>query len=119
MTLSKIDIVVKSNGVFRGSEAIYEISSGVTGNVTETHVENGQYVNTGDVLYVLSIDELSDAITECQSNLEAAQNRLEILYAYEKSLDGDSTELEGLTANPYYTEFINRRNLLFYQIKQK
>lgn len=113
MTLSKIDIVVKSNGVFRGSEAIYEISSGVTGNVTETHVENGQYVNTGDVLYVLSIDELSDAITECQSNLEAAQNRLEILYAYEKSLDGDSTELEGLTANPYYTEFINRRNLLF------
>ena len=113
MTLSKIDIVVKSNGVFRGSEAIYEISSGVTGNVTETHVENGQYVNTGDVLYVLSIDELSDAITECRSNLEAAQNRLEILYAYEKSLDGDSTELEGLTANPYYTEFINRRNLLF------
>ena len=116
MTLSKIDIVVKSNGVFRGSEAIYEISSGVTGNVTETHVENGQYVNTGDVLYVLSIDELSDAITECQSNLEAAQNRLEILYAYEKSLDGDSTELEGLTANPYYTEFINRRNLLFANI---
>ena len=113
MTLSKIDIVVKSNGVFRGSEAIYEISSGVTGNVTETHVENGQYVNTGDVLYVLSIDELSDAITECQSNLEAAQNRLEILYAYEKSLDGDSAELEGLTSNPYYTEFINRRNLLF------
>lgn len=113
MALSKMDIVVKSNGIFKGSNAVYEISSGVTGSVKETHIENGQYVTEGDVLYVLSIDELSDTILRYQNELEAAKARLEILSAYEKSLDGHKTELEALSDNAYYDEFINRRELLY------
>lgn len=113
MALYKMDIVVKSNGVFKGSTAVYEISSGVTGSVKETHIENGQYVQEGDVLYVLSIDELSDTILRYQNELEAAQARLEILSAYEKNLEGDKTELEALSNNAYYDEFINRRELLY------
>ena len=113
MALSKMDIVVKSNGIFKGSNAVYEISSGVTGSVKETYIENGQYVKEGDVLYVLSIDELSDTILRYQNELEAAKARLEILSAYEKSLDGHKTELEALSDNAYYDEFINRRELLY------
>lgn len=113
MTLSKMDIVVKSNGIFKGSNAVYEISSGVTGSVKETHIENGQYVTEGDVLYVLSIDELPDTILHYQNELEAAKARLEILSAYEKSLAGDKAELEALADNTYYKEFINRRELLY------
>ena len=111
MCVSEIEIVVKSNGIFRGSNAVYEISSGVT--VKETHIENGQYVAEGDVLYVLSIDELSDTILRYQNELEAAKSRLEILSAYEKSLDGNKTELVALSNNTYYDEFINRRELLY------
>ena len=113
MALFKMDIVVKSNGIFKGSTAVYEISSGVTGSVKESHIENGQYVTEGDVLYVLSIDELSDTILRYQNELEAAKARLEILSAYEKSLDGHKTELEALSDNAYYDEFINRRELLY------
>jgi len=113
MCVSEIEIVVKSNGIFRGSTAVYEISSGVTGSVKETHIENGQYVTEGDVLYVLSIDELSDTILRYQDELEAAKARLEILSAYEKSLDGNKAELEALSNNAYYDEFINRRELLY------
>lgn len=113
MALFKMDIVVKSDGIFRGSNAVYEISSGVTGSVKETYVENGQYVKEGDVLYVLSIDKLSDTILRYQNELEAAKARLEILSAYEKSLEGDKTELEALQNNAYYDEFINRRELLY------
>ena len=113
MAFFKMDIVVKSNGIFKGSNAVYEISSGVTGSVKESHIENGQYVTEGDVLYVLSIDELSDTILRYQNELEAAKARLEILAAYEKSLDGDKTELEALSNNVYYDEFINRRELLY------
>ena len=113
MALFKMDIVVKSDGIFRGSNAVYEISSGVTGSVKETYIENGQYVKEGDVLYVLSIDELSDTILRYQNELEAAKARLEILSAYEKSLEGDKTELEALQNNAYYDEFINRRELLY------
>lgn len=113
MAFFKVDIVVKSNGIFKGSNAIYEISSGVTGSVKEIHIENGQYVTEGDVLYVLSIDELSDTILHYQNELEAAKARLEILSAYEKSLDGNKAELEALSNNAYYDEFINRRELLY------
>lgn len=113
MAFFKMDIVVKSNGIFKGSTAVYEISSGVTGSIKESHIENGQYVTEGDVLYVFSIDELSDTILRYQNELEAAKARLEILSAYEKSLDGDKTELEALSNNAYYNEFINRRELLY------
>lgn len=113
MAFFKVDIVVKSNGIFKESNAIYEISSGVTGSVKETHIENGQYVTEGDVLYVLSIDELSDTILHYQNELEAAKARLEILSAYEKSLDENKAELEALSNNAYYDEFINRRELLY------
>lgn len=113
MSLSKIDIVVKSNGMFKGSNAVYEISSGVTGSVKESHIEDGQYVKEGDVIYVLTIDELSDTILRYQSDLENAQKRIEILSAYEKSLDGDKNALDALKDNPYYNEFVNRKDLLY------
>lgn len=113
MALFKMDIVVKSDGIFRGSNAVYEISSGVTGSVKETYIENGQYVKEGDVLYVLFIDELSETILRYQNELEAAKERLEILSAYEKSLDGDKTGLEALSNSVFYDEFINRRKLLY------
>lgn len=113
MRLFKIDVVVKSNGIFKGSNAVYEISSDVTGSVKETNIRDGQYVKEGDILYVLTIDELSDTILRYQNELEAAQARIKILSAYEKSLDGDKTELETLDDNPYYEEFVNRRKLLY------
>ena len=113
MALFKMDIVVKSNGIFKGSTAVYEISSGVTGSVKESHIENGQYVSEGEIICVLSIDELSDTILRYQNELEAAKARLAILSAYEKSLDGDKTELIALSNNAYYDEFVNRRELLF------
>ncbi len=113
MSLSKMDIVVKSNGTFKGNNAIYEISSGVTGSIKETNIEDGQYVEEGDVLYILTIDELSDTILRYQNELEAAYARIKILSAYDKSLDGNKTELETLADNPYYEEFVNKRKLLY------
>ncbi len=93
MSLFKMDIVVKSNGIFKGNSDVYEISSSVTGSVEENYVENGQYVAEGEILYRLNIEELSDAILRYQEELEASKDRLEILPAYEKSLDGEKKEL--------------------------
>ncbi len=113
MAFFKIDIVVKSNGIFKGASADYSISSGIAGKIEETHVENGQYVSEGDVLYTLSIDELSETILQYQNELKTAKARIKILSAYEKSLDGNKKELEALSDNPFYDEFINRRELLY------
>lgn len=113
MHFSKIDIVVKSNGVFKGGNTVYEISSGVTGSVAQSHIGDGRYVEEGEVLYVLNIEELSDTILRYQEELKAAEERLAILSAYGKSLDGDIKELDVCLDNPYYGEFANRRQLLY------
>lgn len=116
MFCSKVDIVVKSDGLFRGNDSIYEVSSAVTGKITDTNVCNGQYVEEGDVLYMLAIDSLGDTIQYYQSELDNADERLIILKAYEQSLDGDKSELESQKSNVYYNEFVNKRELLFTNI---
>ena len=113
MYFSKIEIVIKSNGVFKGGSAIYEITSGVTGSVKENLVESGQYVKEGEILYVLNIEELSDTILRYQDELEASKDRLEILFAYKESLENNKDELDLHADNPYYGEFADRRALLY------
>ena len=81
--------------------------------VKESNVSNGQYVNEGDILYVFDIETLSDTIVRYQDELESAKDRIEILSAYEKSLDGDIKVLEICADNPYYDEFVNKRELLY------
>lgn len=113
MTFSKMDIVVKSNGIFRCDTPVYEISSGVTGKVVSCNVRDGQLVKEGDVLFVLDAESLGETIKSYQNELEDINQRLEILNAYEKSLGGDEDALDALSNNIYYQEFVNRRDLLF------
>lgn len=68
------------------------------------------------MLYVLEIESLSDTIIRYQDELKEAENRLEILSAYEKSLDGDENDLKVCMDNPYYDEFVNKRKLLYANI---
>lgn len=81
----KIDIVVKSNGMFRGEDKVYEVSSNITGKIQSCNVTEGQLVKEGDVLLTVSGEELDNAIVNYQ---------------------------ELLTDNKYYNEFNNRKNLL-------
>lgn len=111
-----MEVVVKSNGMFKGSNAVYEISSGVTGRVKESHVEDGRFVEEGEVLYVLDIDSLSDTIIRYQEDLETTKERLVILEAYKKSLEGNLEALDYCTSNSFYEEFSNRRELLYANI---
>ena len=40
------------------------------------------------------------------------QQRLDILNAYQKSLDGDNSEFDAMSDNQYYSEFKDRKELL-------
>ncbi len=117
MAFFRIDIVVKSNGMFRSEEAVYEVSSGVSGTIKELKVKEGQQVREGDLLYSLEIDALEETIQTYETKLVNARDRVEILKAYEKSLEGDDSVLRSLSQNPYYQEFTDKRSLLFSNIK--
>ncbi len=116
MYFSKIDIVVKSNGRFKGDTYIYEISSEVTGQIVECIVRNGQYVEEGDILYTVEVTSLDETIKFYQNELDNVNARLEILYAYEKSLGGERDALLQMKENPYYQEFLNKEQLLYANI---
>lgn len=111
MYFSKIDISVKSNGIFKSDEDIVDISNGVTGKVEKCNFSEGQYVDKGDILLTLSVDSIDESIKNYEAELENINDRIEILLAYQKSLDGDSSEFEELKNNKYYDEFNNRRLL--------
>lgn len=108
----KIDIVVKSNGMFRGEDKVYEVSSNITGKIQSCNVTEGQLVKEGDVLLTVSGEELDNAIVNYQELLKDINQRIQILNAYSKSLEGNSEEFNNLTDNKYYNEFNNRKNLL-------
>ena len=113
MSFFRVDDVVKSNGLFRNSEEIYEVGSAVTGVVKEKNVTDGDYVNKGDILYVVESESLSNTILMYSNNLKNAKDRLDMLDAYEESLNGSFEILERMSENQYYEEFKNRRELLF------
>lgn len=113
----KIDDQVKSSGIFKGADEVYAISSGVGGKIIECNVENGTYVKEGDLLYAVSIDTLSETISSYQAYLSEAEERLEMLDAYEQALDSGTEIDKGYSGNQYYNEFVDRRELLFANIE--
>lgn len=112
MSFFKVDIVLDNNGIFRHSEDIYEISSGITGEVKEVKVKDGAYVSKGEVLFTIDIDTIVDSISTNEDTLSDLNLRLEMLYAYRDSLDGTISDLSNYVENPYYEEFYNKRKLL-------
>lgn len=116
MCFFKMDVVVKSNGMFQCDDSINELSSSITGKIDICNIKDGQFVNKGDILYTVNIESLSDTIKLYKSNLDDINQRIEILNAYANSLGGDSTLLNLLRKNKYYEEFADKRKLLFANI---
>ena len=86
-SIFKLDNVVTGNGIFKGTNRIYDVSSGISGQVSDCKVQNGDYVNEGDILYIVKVDSLGDTILSYNKELKNANARLEMLTAYEVALD--------------------------------
>ncbi len=112
MYFSHIDIVVKSNGIFRNGETAYEVSSAISGEVESCNITEGQLVQEGDVLLTINGDSLKESIQDYQNMLEDVNQRIEMLKAYLESLEGNEESLNKLGENKYYQEFKNRQKLL-------
>lgn len=113
MFFSKMEIVVKSNGAFHCDVPIYEVSGEIAGRIESCNVKDGQFVNAGDVLLSVEVETLGETISSYQSELEKVNQRLEMLEAYEKSLDEGGNILASYRDNLYYREFVDKRKLLF------
>lgn len=64
MYFSHMDIVVKSNGIFRSNEEAIYVSVGNGGVIVECNIEEGQYVEKGDILFVIEMQERTAVVAE-------------------------------------------------------
>lgn len=112
MYFFQIDIVVKSNGMFRCEESGVSVSSNASGVVTACNISEGQYVQEGELLFTLEAESLENSLTEQKALLEDVEERILILKAYENYLDGEENALESCCDNRYYEEFLDRKQLL-------
>lgn len=111
--VSEMELVVKSNGMFRGEEPLYEVSSGITGEISTCNVKDGQNVQEGDTLFIVESELLGETIKSYETELSDINQRLEILKAYEECLEEGSNLPITLQGNTYYEEFADRQKLLY------
>ena len=87
MWFSKMDIVVKSSGIFRSEESAVNVSVGINGQISSCNIEEGQYVNEGDILFTVDADSSIENEVKAQEVLyDDITDRIEILKAYERYL---------------------------------
>lgn len=109
---SKIDIVVKANGIININNKNTVVSADITGKIESLNVSNGTYVKKGDILLSLNSKEIKNNIEKVKGDLEDTIKRIEILKSYDEYLSGKSDALDSQVDNPYYNEFLGRRNII-------
>lgn len=109
---SKIDIVVKANGLIQIENKKTIVSADVPGRINLLNISEGMFVKKGDLLAEMDSEEIGNAIEEIDKSLKEINERIEILKAYNDFLNGNINALETKTDNEYYSEFLGRKNLI-------
>lgn len=112
MCFCKIDIVVKGTGTVCTAEEVATVTNQVAGTIIERVIDDGQTVEKGDVLYVVSHENLVLEMTSLENQLSDYKEKEEILLAYEGWLEEREDFSEGLMGNSYYSEISSRKLLV-------
>ena len=105
MGLFRIDLVTHADGMIRSGATTATITNVTDGTILSWEAEDGEYVKEGQTIYSVDPSELEKQEKSCVTELEKTEQRLEILEAYYKELDGDSGALDKCKENSYYEEF--------------
>jgi len=111
MGFFKMDVVVDAVGMVAAEEVV-AVTNQMTGTISERLVEDGQFVNQGDILYTISHEEQSMQLTSLENQWSDCVEREEMLKLYEAWLQ-DGTEFSLNTEeNTYYREISARKRLM-------
>lgn len=109
MYFFKIDIVTHSEGMIRCSEDTATITNITAGKIVDMVMEDGTYVKKGDKLFSIDATLLDQQKENCIQELDTVKERVDILNAYLKVLDGENDALDDYKDNVYYEEFVTRK----------
>lgn len=109
---SMVEITVSISGYINPTDDILTVTNKTSGTVKNIYVKDGDYVENGEKLYELDSTILEENILAITNELENIENHIDICNAYLELLNGDISDLEEVSENPYYNEYKNRLDLL-------
>lgn len=109
MSLFRIDIVTHANGMVRSNDTTATITNVTAGKILEWKAEDGAYVTKGTSLFSIDATELQKQKESCETQMHEAEERLTMLDAYQKVLDGDEAVWESSKDNVFFQEFEARK----------
>ena len=108
----KLDIVVKGDGILKVKNSSNIISTEVTGRVTVSNIEEGIYVEEGEILLTIDHTKDDEKLQLCNDMLLQTEERLTILEGYMNFLNDDISDLNSYENNKYYEEYMNRLEII-------
>ncbi len=108
MSFFQIDITTHADGMIKSIDATATITSQTSGKLAKCYVEDGDYVDKGDILFVTDITELREQKKACKQELKSLEEQMQMLQAYQQALEGDEAALEIQKENPFYQEYRTR-----------
>ena len=82
MSFLKMDVVVSSNGMVQNSETSATITNVIPGVVQEYYMEDGAFVEDGQVLFIVDTKEAKVQKERSEAELEKVKQQIEIMQAY-------------------------------------
>ena len=108
----KLDIVVKSNGIFKMQDSANVISVETGGRVVAVYMQEGIYVNEGDTLLTIDHEKEDEQLEIYTEMLSETEERLSMLEGYQDYLDDKIQELEAFKENRFYQEYAARAGII-------
>lgn len=108
----KLDIVVKSNGIFKMQDSANVISAETGGWIVTVNLQEGIYVNEGDILLTIDHEKEDEQLEIYTEMLSETEERLEMITGYLEYLNDEMPELEALKENHFYQEYAARAGIL-------
>lgn len=87
MYFGHIDVVVKSEGMIRPNNQVGTIVNTYGGTLQDVQVSDGDYVDEGDILYIIDHKEVLAELEYYNNQLNEANLILEMLNKYKKSVE--------------------------------
>jgi HlyD family secretion protein len=106
MSFGKINIVVKSEGMIRPNSQVATVINNYTGMLDSVNIEDGSYVQEGEILYIVEHKQLRTELDYYKKQLEETDKYLFYLNKYQDSVEagvnyfGNTSEEE-----EYYLKF--------------
>lgn len=116
--IGEIDDVAKASGIVRSNEKVSNIQTTVLGTVESLNIEEGQWVEAGELLMRLEHESLQLQLSSKEEELEKIKEEIEYLKQYRDSIEQHKNLFSQGTESESFYYHLTEQYLLEYSQKE-